>query len=305
MPAHPVEYQHLLAGPRRAWWKPLVTLLLGVVGWIAVSAALTVGVLVVAAVLGEDGQALLTNQTAPIGFGVGNLILAALIPAAGLATWAVHRIRPGFLSSVTGRLRWGWLLTCMLALVPLWLGYLAIMLALDGQFPPTPDPAAQAGALIVLALLTTPLQAAGEEYFFRGLVIQQVGAWVRNRWIALLIAAVLSGLTFALAHGSLDPWILLDLVVFATVATLLTWRTGGLEAAIAIHVVHNVMTLLIGIIFGGFEESFINTETTGSPLSTGVSAAVTITAGLVLWGLSRWRGVARLSSPRGMLAQPA
>ena len=41
-----------------------------------------------------------------------NLSLIVLIPAAMLSIWAVHRIRPRFLSSVAGGLRWRWLLRC-------------------------------------------------------------------------------------------------------------------------------------------------------------------------------------------------
>ena len=60
--------------------------------------------------------------------------------------------------------------------------------------------------------------------------------------------AVLSAATFSLAHGSLDPWILLDLAAFAVAAVLLTWRTGGLEAAVALAplLADGVPTVLLG-----------------------------------------------------------
>ena len=48
-----------------------------------------------------------------------------------VATRAVHRVRPGFVSSVAGRLRWRWLLHCLLAVLPLWVVYLGLGFVLD------------------------------------------------------------------------------------------------------------------------------------------------------------------------------
>ena len=42
----------------------------------------------------------------PIGFLYLNLGLIVLIPASGLSIWIVHGIRPRFLSSVAGGIRW-------------------------------------------------------------------------------------------------------------------------------------------------------------------------------------------------------
>jgi membrane protease YdiL (CAAX protease family) len=87
-----------------------------------------------------------------------------------------------------------------------------------------------------LLLLVVPVQAAAEEYAFRGYLLQAVGAVLRRPWIPILVQAVL----FAAIHGWGTPWGFADLVVFGALAGYLTVRTGGLEAAVALHVVNNL-----------------------------------------------------------------
>lgn len=230
----------------------------------------------------------------PVTFGVQNLWLAALIPVAGLATWIAHGVRPGFVSSVVGRFRWGWFGWCLLVTVPLWLAYIGVAALIDGDaFADTAGRPSTWVALVVLTLLTTPFQAAGEEYLFRGWLMQQIGAYVKNTYAALAIAIVLSSVVFALAHTSLDPWILIDLGSFATAAVLLTWRTGGLEAAVALHVVNNVIVLILSILTTGLQDAFITPDTTSDPLTTVISFVALVVTSAVIWWLAGRRGVAR------------
>ncbi len=93
------------------------------------------------------------------------------------------------------------------------------------------------GLAMVCALV--PFQAAAEEYVFRGWLTQAVGAWLRSPWLAILPQAPL----FAAAHGWGTPWGFADLMVFALVAGVLTARTGGLEAAIGLHVLNNLLAM--------------------------------------------------------------
>ncbi len=298
MPTTPVPYHHLLRGPLARAWRPLVSLLFVLLGWLAV----TIGVSVVLAGYllassGPDPDRTLTDFGEPIVFGLNNLVIAAFTPIATLSIWAVHRVRPGFVSSVVGRLRWAWLVLCTVVLLPLWIAYILVTESLDG---PTPELAPEPGwaVMLVLVLLTTPLQSAGEEYLFRGWVMQNIGAWIRRPNLALWASIVVSATVFALAHTSFDVWILLDLGIFATAAVVLTWRTGGLEAAIVMHAVNNVVAMSFAVGTGDIGDVLITETTTGSPQQLVYSIIVQAIAVPLVLLLARWRGIQRTYQPR-------
>ena len=107
--------------------------------------------------------------------------------------------------------------------------------------------APDAVAVIAVTLLTSTFQAAGEEYFFRGYLLQAVGALVRSSMVAILVTT----LVFTMAHG-VWPWqspaLFLDRFAFGLVAALLVVRTGGLEASIAAHAANNVVTFVFAAV---------------------------------------------------------
>lgn len=300
LPVTPVEYPQLLRGPTRARWRPIVTLVvfLGMVAVLSVAPILVAGAY--AAFTGEGDIERWLDELAegaltdPPGYLYLNLSLVILIPASMLSIWAVHRIRPRFLSSVAGGLRWRWLLRCVVVLSPLWVVYLTVSTVTDP--PQSPRPAAWV-TLLVIGLLLTPWQAAAEEYAFRGWLTQNIGAYFARPLVSFLVPTVVAAAAFAAAHGSPDPWILADLAVFSVVASVMTWRTGGLEAAIVMHAVNNVGIDIVVNTVGGFDEAFVGAETAGSPLSFAISAALSLVAlALVLWQARR-RGIDRFYRP--------
>jgi hypothetical protein len=189
----------------------------------------------------------------PVVFGLLNATLAVLIPISLFAAWAAHRVRPGLVSSVVGRLRWGWLLILhAIALV-----VVIVSFALATLIPADDGDAADIGGdvvswtafapLALVIVLTTPLQAAGEEYAFRGYLAQAIGSWARRwTWVPVIVTSLL----FALAHGPQDPALFTDRFLFGLVTAILTIRTGGLEAAIALHVMNNLVVMLVSAAFG-------------------------------------------------------
>ena len=68
----------------------------------------------------------------------------------------------------------------------------------------------------VVILLTTPLQAIGEEYLFRGYLLQAVGSLFGSRWVAIVATATL----FALAHGAQNFPLFFDRFAFGLIAGL-------------------------------------------------------------------------------------
>jgi membrane protease YdiL (CAAX protease family) len=198
--------------------------------------------------------------------------------------------------SVTGRFRWRWALRCLAVVTPLWVAYLVLTwVVFDQEVLPRSE---QWVGLVVVSLLTTPLQAAAEEIAFRGGLVQSVGSWFRSPLVALVVTTVLSTAAFVAAHGSADPWIVVEIGSLAVAGCYLAWRTGGLEAVIVIHVVNNLLITLSGALLGGLEESYVDTETTGSPVSALMSVVVTALAAALLLRLARRRGIA----PSGWLS---
>jgi membrane protease YdiL (CAAX protease family) len=176
-----------------------------------------------------------------------NLTLIALIPLSMLIARALNKQTPGLLSSVVGRLRWrplGWF-----ALVSIGLELIAFTIIQVFDVPLATGErhgggmAPDAIAIIAVTLLTSPIQAAGEEYFFRGYLLQAVGSFVRTS----LVAVIVTGVLFTAAHG-IWPWespaLFVDRLVFGLIAGMLVVRTGGLEAGIASHAANNVVTFV-------------------------------------------------------------
>ncbi|MBE1878032.1 CPBP family intramembrane glutamic endopeptidase [Myceligenerans pegani] len=295
-------YPQAWRGPRHRWWRPLLAIAVmlgGAVVFFVWSAFAQLGAVFAndpAEFVNRFEETALDTEwlTTPLGLLATNISLAIPIPMALLAA-LVATGRPGLVSSVTGRLRWGLLAgavgTSVLVLVPLGFVLEAFAPASSEQLTIAPEQGWQLVALVIL--LTTPLQAAGEEYFFRGWVQQVVGAWCRPAWLAVVLPMVISATLFALAHGLQNPWLFADRFFFGLVASVLVWRTGGLECAIALHVVNNLFAFGAAIATGTMAETMLITEV--SPLSGVLSMTGTAVVAAALLAFARWRRAQRLT----------
>jgi membrane protease YdiL (CAAX protease family) len=168
-----------------------------------------------------------------------NLGLAALIGWAALLARSLYRVRPSWLASTRPGLRWRWLGACVRMALVVW--SLLLVVGIGGAIAVRKAPLDSGViAFVVVVLFTTPLQAAGEEYLFRGLLLQALGAL---RW-PLTVCCCLDGLLFAAAHLQFDPHLFADRALLGVVLAYLAVKTGGLEAGIAIHAVYNLATLI-------------------------------------------------------------
>jgi membrane protease YdiL (CAAX protease family) len=102
-------------------------------------------------------------------------------------------------------------------------------------------------AFLPVVLVLTPIQTTVEELFFRGFLLQMTGLIIRNRYLIILVSAVI----FMLVHlgnpeVALGP-IAMALNYFAVGAflTFITWKNNGLEVAIGIHAATNLSAGLI------------------------------------------------------------
>jgi membrane protease YdiL (CAAX protease family) len=287
----------MLRGPLFRWWKPVLTLLLGVALYIPLVLLSLVPLIVVGVASGASdlGLGLDVKNLSPTGFVVVNLSLIALIPVSGLSIWIVHQIRPRYLSSVAGGIRWRWLARCALIVLPLWLVYLALGLLV---VPPESSRPEQWLPLLIIVLTMTPFQAAGEEYLFRGWMMQNIGAYFSRPILGLVVSVAVSTVAFAAAHGSPDPWIFGSIGCMAVAAAVAAYRTGGLEAAIAMHTVNNVLAFGAVLMFGGWDEAFVGADTQGTPAV--LVLAILVFGGalaLILWQAKR-HGIQSHYQPR-------
>lgn len=174
------------------------------------------------------------------------LSIALMIPCVLGPVAVFWRRHVGYLHSVQGRLRWGWLgRCCALAflVVGASLGLSLVVAAMTGEDVRVGTLDGSGTAALAVVLLLVPFQAAAEEYVFRGGLLQLVGSW--TRWAA--VPVVVTSLLFAAGHVY-DFWGLVSVFVFGVVAAIVTIRTGGLEAAIALHVANNVVLMVLDLV---------------------------------------------------------
>lgn len=295
----PRRYPLALRGPRHRWWRPLLGLaiVLGCLGLLVV-ATVVVG-FVMALVAGVDLQderayreVLDDWSVGPWGLLVTNLMLAAGIGVAMLAVWAAHRWPPGYVSAVVGRVRWRWLLICLIPAVGVMAPWTVVQLVWD-DVSWSPEP--RWPLLLLVVVLTTPLQAAGEEYLFRGWLTQAVGSWFARPVVGALVAGLVSTTLFAFAHGQQDVWLFADRFAFGAVAAWLVWRTGGLEAGIAVHAVNNLVVFFTSIALGELSESLLVTQ--ADPVLVGIDVATLLLIGAVIDRVAARRRVVREVAP--------
>lgn len=238
--------------PRYRWWRMLVTGLVALALYIAILVLVIVPLVIVATLVpggGAEMQVLLTtgqyfDLDRPWLLVALVLPLILMIPALRLASRIVEGRGVGLLSSVTGRLRMGWLGKSLLLALAIFIVYFAVVLGWSAAVGEAVEPDFShpgVGVMVLLVLLLIPFQAAAEEYVFRGYLMQLVGGWLRHPAFAILLPVPL----FVLGHGY-DIWGAASVGAFAIVAAWLTWRTGGLEAAISLHIVNNVLIFLLG-----------------------------------------------------------
>jgi membrane protease YdiL (CAAX protease family) len=296
----PTPYHRLFrTAPRYDWWRPLVAVAVFVafflvaqvvvaIGWVIViiaSGASLTDLTSIPAVMGQ-----LTDVSNPVSLVLLLGSVAIMLPLVPLAMLCAG-LRPVSLRhSVAFRIRWRWMLWCtipslVITILSTGLSFLGPLFGVPIE--PVPVDAGRFALLAVLIIVLVPLQSAAEEYVFRGLVMQTIGAWVKNPWVGIIVSTVI----FTVGHTQYEIWGLLSVGVMGLGFAIVVWRTGGLEAGIAFHVVNNVVALLL-LASGSLGTTIMSSE--GSdPLAPLVQAV--FTAGFVLWVefAARRQGISR------------
>jgi membrane protease YdiL (CAAX protease family) len=254
----------------RTWtyaaWRPVVGVILLVVGAmvvvpVALMPLLALGIAIQGGDFGSEfAKALDQTKLTPASMLYLNLSLAGMILVAWALVRYLHRMRPRWLMSVKPGIRWRFFGVCLgLALVAL-----AAQLVVGTLLPQDANDVGghlnhftwQTLAFAIVILVSTPLQAMGEEYAFRGYAMQAFGSLTKSPWFAILLSAVL----FTAAHGKQNFPLYADRFAFGLLAGYLVMRTGGLEAGIALHLWNNLVAFGFGLAFGNISDMLTATE---------------------------------------------
>ncbi len=235
-------------------------------GWIGELAAVVGLVLLAVVVVGISGLVLaelldaapadpdsdLSFEDPVADLAVQLLGIAIALPIVLWGARVIGRRPAGTVSSVVGRLRWGWLARCAAVGFPLMAVQVGLLIAWTWNDEPVGEsgsgfpgwPVFLLSLAVILALV--PFQAAAEEYVFRGWLVQVAGRFARTPWPAVAVASLL----FALAHGFGELSGFLLLLYSALWWGWLVIRTGGLEAVIVMHVANNLLAFGLAAGFG-------------------------------------------------------
>ena len=306
MPVTPVAYPQMLRTPRATVGRGVLMIVCFVLSYLLVSTVLQVGAIGVDVARGTvsvtDVLAMKLDLTPTLLVAV-NLSNAASIPLSMLLQRAFFGQRGRWLSSVAGRFRWRVLGRASLVALPFWLAYLGITLVAAPESVKVPSGTYL--ALLVVVVLTTPFQAAGEEYGARGLITRGAGSWFASPRLALLVGTLLSGAVFTLAHGAGDPWLIAFYFAFAVVLSLLTWRTGGLEVAVLLHAFNNLVAFGSLVLLQQDTSSvFDRSAGSAGPAVLLPGVVLLLSAGALWWWASR-AGIQRTYLPEAPVAPGA
>jgi membrane protease YdiL (CAAX protease family) len=296
----PAPYHRLFRTVRAyAWWRPLLAV--GVFAAFFLVAQVFVAVVWIIGIVVSGGNltsltsipevlAQVTDVSNPLSLVLLLGSVAIMLPLVPLAMLCAGLRPVGLRHSVAFRVRWRWMLWCAipaLVITVLNTGLSFLPLLWGETLEPVPVDGGTFALLAVLIVVLVPLQSAAEEYVFRGLIMQTLGAWVRSPWPGILV----STLIFTVGHTQYEIWGLLSVGIMGLGFAIVVWRTGGLEAGIAFHVVNNVVALLL-LASGALGTTVMSSE--GSDALAPLVQAV-FTAGYVLWieFAARRQGIAR------------
>lgn len=289
-----VEYHRVLAGEKRRIGLGVLAIALVIGGMF--------GAIQVFFFLGIWLDSLILPNGTPTG--LSPIIFASTLVATALVTpWSMLIQRwlygvPGpSLHSVVSRFRFAVFGRAVLVVLPI------VVLALAATEFLKPGGTSQWGtvelvAFFVAFVLLVPLQSAGEEYGVRGLIFRIAGSWVHGRWASLVLGIVVSTAVFSVIHTAADPWWNVFYVVMSLATAIVTWRSGGVEIAVTIHAVYNVVTMMFWIVLhADLTERFDRSPGAVTPELLVPSTIAFVLIAAIVWLRTRRSGPRRTPSP--------
>lgn len=201
---------------------------------------MTLGAFLVVVTLVAPGARDPVDRPGALAVDLGTAALA--VPLLLGALWLTGSPALRLVWSVEGRVRWGWWGRCCAITFPTVTASLALASVLPGSGVDrqieVPSMTAWFGVVVALALV--PGQALAQELVFRGFLPQLIGSVVPVASIGIAASTCL----FVAVHGT-GTWRLVEIAMLGLAAGVLTQRTGGLEAAVALQVAHAVLLLAL------------------------------------------------------------
>ena len=195
LPTQPRPYHQFLRAPLWRWWRPLVALAITAALWLVLSGLITIPGMIL-----DDGATTISPgepmRIGPWFFLANNLSLAASIPLVMLVQWAVMGQRPGWISSIAGRLRWLWLMQCLAVAA----AGMLVLLAVEVMLSPAEDLHwREYSLLLMVGSLTTRCRRRARSTCF-GDAVLSVGSYFRNPVIGWVAATAVSSVVFMRLH---------------------------------------------------------------------------------------------------------
>ncbi len=147
--------------------------------------------------------------------------------------------------------------------------------------------------LLLISVLLIPIQTTAEELLFRGYLAQGVGIWTRNRWLAILIPAVLFGLMHY-ANPEVKEfgfWIAMpQYILFGLIFGFVAIMDDGIELAMGMHAVNNVfLSLMVTHSASALQTDAVFSQMTVNPVKEALSLLIIGIVVLVYFSLKyKW-----------------
>lgn len=312
----PLAYPELHRAGLHSWWRGLLGVVM--VGGLALFVFGTVLLMLMGAVLQVGGYGFsrfsddlqhYPEQLTPATLAFTMLSVWCFIPAVWMAQRIMHGLPFGSLNSVLFKFRWKYFAAT------LGFAVLAMVITvLAGAFIPQDSLAGttsvQVNAMtetawhfLAIVVFLVPLQAAAEEYAFRGYLMQAWGGVFGGRRFATAVSVLGSAFVFALMHGSQEWPVFFDRFSFGVCAGVVVVLTGGLEAAIALHIVNNFFAFGAAIFFGDVVESMAPSGSTWWQVPISLVQVVSFGV-MAVWWARRTRVADRAGWIPGGAARP-
>lgn len=139
--------------------------------------------------------------------------------------------------------------------------------------------------LAIISLSLIPLQTFYEEFLFRGYFMQGMAAWTKNRWLSLIIPALLFGLMHILNPEIKEYgfWLTMpQYILFGLLFGIMIIMDDGIETAMGAHAANNIFLCLIVTSKGSALQTYALFEKINVKASILDSIELLITGGLLI-----------------------